>query len=132
MAQASNIIITYDCLFYNSGRKEWFWNQIWLRKLRTNLIEISNENTDDGDDEDETVATNGVVVGAKALGEEEEAGVDLVLADSLEHPGGPDQGGNGRREGGCKAAGIDQRSPGGHVLKKVSLKSLKSSQYFLN
>ena len=68
----------------------------WKTRFRPqHLIEVSNDDTDDTDDEDETVATNGIVVCAKALGEEEQARVDLVLADSLEHPGGSDQGRDG-------------------------------------
>lgn len=58
----------------------------WKTRFRPqHLIEVSNDDTDDTDDEDETVATNGIVVCAKALGEEVEAWVDLVLADGLEY-----------------------------------------------
>ena len=76
------------------------------------LIQVSDEDADDRDDEDEAVAADGVVVGAVPLGKEVKAGVDLVLAHGLEDPGRANQGGDGRGQGCCKASCVDQRSPG--------------------
>ena len=59
------------------------------------LIEISNENANDSDNKNKTVATNGIIVGTKSFGKEVQAWIDFVLADSLEYSGCSHKGRNG-------------------------------------
>jgi hypothetical protein len=57
----------------------------WILNLKLHLIQVSNENANDTDNEDKAVTSDWIIVGTKPFGKEVKAWIDLVFADSLEH-----------------------------------------------
>lgn len=74
----------------------------------------TDEDEAEADDEGEDVGPVGFATLAVALAEPLDVGVELVLAQRLEHLGRRHQARKRGREGGGEATGVDQGSKHGH------------------
>lgn len=72
---------------------------------------LTYQDEGDGEDEGEDVAAVGLAVLAVALGEEDESGVDAVLAERLDQPRHGQQVGERCRESGGETTHVDEETP---------------------
>ena len=79
---------------------------------RCDGVQLGDEDTSEGDDERQNVPADGFVVLSVASAEGLQVGVELVLAQGLEHLGGRDETGQSRAQRGSETAGVDQRTEG--------------------
>lgn len=63
------------------------------KNTNTELVQLTNQDEDDGYEEGEYVPSHGLIVAAVTLAEELDVGVELVVAEGLEHLGGGHEGG---------------------------------------
>ena len=101
----------------------------------TSIAEITNNDAGSGDDKHENVASERIVVGTVAWREEAEARVQVILGQSLQHPGCTDQRRDSRRQCGGEATGVDQVTSVGnqsHVLEeKKKMSTEECGELFL-